>query len=119
MDKTLTTNEAANMTAEQLRTYALTAPRQLSLFCTKYAAAKDAAAIGDHTSARQFLQSAKTAYTRAMEDEHGQCKRAAATAAVVEHLGAAQSPLVSGGKNVYKIRMGQAAATWLESWGTR
>ena len=113
----LTTAEYAALTVEALRERALTAPRQESIFLTRYAAAKEANEAGDTVLAGQYLEAAKTALKRAMEDERGQELRAARTAAVVAEMGVEQAGLTSnGGKAVVKIRAERKAATWLDSW---
>lgn len=112
----LSTATAASMTASELRAFGALAPRQLSLFCTRYAAAKES--LSGSKEQADLLTAAKESYKRSCEDEHGQVMRVREVAAVVESRGAAQSATVVGGKNVargvaYKVSL------WDLSWSTR
>lgn len=112
----LSTTEMATMTSAELRSFALLAPRQLSISCTRYAAAKDALAIGDKAQAAQFLEATKVAYKRSCEDEKGQMMRVAAVQAVVVEAGAAQDATSLAGKHVVKVAIGRKGAVWGADW---
>jgi hypothetical protein len=107
---------ARHMTASELRTFGALAPRQLSLFCTRYAMAKDAAEAGNAGEAEKYLAAAKASYKRSCEDEHGQTMRVREVAAVVAANGDALDATAPGGKRVVKLGIGHKAVTWLDSW---
>jgi hypothetical protein len=77
---------------------AATENRQYSLALSRMAHAQRALLAGDRDLARKYALSARTAYTRALEDEHGQLSRVAAVQAVVVERGAAQD--ATKGKSV-------------------
>ncbi len=110
-------NLLTDLTIEQLREKALTAPRFLSIACTRLAEAKEALALGDVRKAAQYQEAAKVAYRRSKECNEDQVKRVERTANVIEDKGMAQAGLTSeAGKHVVKVQANRAGAIWSLDW---